>query len=118
MCKTLYIYFGIALLVGALMGLCLHSCSAFSMSLLKKEGNVDDETELNISSFAVRKQKRRGNRALPSTLNDSKGWSGKDGDRFDPQLDIERSRSDRGRSRNASVPNTILEEDDTSEDGV
>ena len=115
--QTLYIFFGVAIFIGALTGTSLHYITSCMISILHLESQPEEEEgERSLAEYRARKQEikekedplrevTRKSLTLPKTdailANDLKNWGWK--------------KEERGRSRNGLIPNTILEEEDSSE---
>ncbi|KAK3169451.1 hypothetical protein OEA41_008834 [Lepraria neglecta] len=114
--ETLYIFFGVAVLIGVLTGTSLHYASGFIISVLNLESQREEPRGRTLASF--RRNKQRKMEDPPLKLEPKFGGL--------PMIDLtpkeeymewEWSKQGRGKGRNGLIPpNTILEEDST-EDG-
>ncbi|KAI9881353.1 MAG: hypothetical protein M1830_003360 [Pleopsidium flavum] len=105
--ETLYIFFGVAALVGAVTGLVLHLSSSFVATTLSLDA-VTEEQGRTVASYRAEKQRAKlsiprigAQRKIDRSLKtDYADWLGKD----------------KGQGRKGLLSTTILEENDDSED--
>ena len=114
--QTLYIFFGVAVLIGILSGTVLHYVSAFGFTVLNLERHSEKQSGKSIDSYRAEKQMRaeqkdpflKLKRRDVSVVDGGGGLSG-------GYADWQRPKQDRGRTGPRLVPNTILEEDSTDD---
>ncbi|KAL9640177.1 MAG: hypothetical protein Q9164_000445 [Protoblastenia rupestris] len=103
--ETLYVFFGVAIFVGVLTGTSLHFVSSFTISILRLEAQPEeDERGRTLAKYRAEKLVG-GNRTTPE--NDSALMNG--------LKDWRWAKEERGRPTKGLIPNTILEEEDSSE---
>ena len=95
------------------MGLILHYFSRYIASVFRLEDYPDNEPFLDDSSFVSEKGATRKDRALLAGSYRSTELSG-----VDPMADSRFMGSDGSKRQRGRSINTIIEEDDTSEDGL
>lgn len=103
-------------MVGVLTGTSLHYASAFLMSLLNLDSRHGEPRGRSLSSYRAEKRRRLGRDSLPKVKQTGILPIG-DGNLKEEIVGWKRSNEDRGRHRNGLIPNTILEEEDSTEDG-
>lgn len=108
--QTLYIFFGVAVLLGALTGTSLHYASAFLTTLFDIKSNHEEPRGRMLSSYRSEDQRPLDKDSSPNP-NQTRKFSMSDGS---DHRGWERSNKGRGSHRN--VPNTILEEVDSTDD--
>lgn len=109
--QTLYVFFGIAVLVGGLTGFSLHYVSAFFVSILNLESHPNEYRGRTLASYRAERQARKDTRDPLRKLEQRSDLS-KDIDTLkDEHAAWERLKKIRGRTGGQLVPNTILEED-------
>ncbi|KAI9721448.1 MAG: hypothetical protein M1812_002210 [Candelaria pacifica] len=109
--ETLYIFFGVAAVVGILTGSVLHLSSSFLITTLNLQSGPEEDEPLPISIVAARRQKRSARLETPMVKL-------KQSPRIDTSMNREYAdwlEKDRGRRKNGLLSTTILEEDDDSE---
>ena len=111
--KTLYIFFGVAALIGLLTGTSLHYVSAFFISLLNLESLPEEQRGRTLASYHTKEEGREKDDQLLK-LKHRGGLSRNDGALKDEYVNWSLSKQERGRGK--KVPTTILEEDDSLED--
>ena len=117
--KTLYIFFGIAGLVGLLIGTSLHYVSGFFESLLDLEGQSREQKERMLDNYRAGNvdQRRKTERPLKRKHRGREVKNHCVAFR-DGHANWDLSKQERGRGKNGSRPTTIIEEDDNWEDGI
>ncbi len=116
--QTLYIFFGVATLVGILTGTSLHYMSSFIGTLLNLEGHEEAQQSRGRTLAAYRtekreKQRQKGDMGL---LKIPKYTPQASGDVSPKEKSMDLFRPDRG-TKGSLLGTTILEEDDSSEGG-
>lgn len=110
--QTLYIFFGVAVLLGALTGTSLHYASAFLTTLFAMDNRHEEPRGRRLSSYRGEKQGSLEKDSAPSVTQTRMSSSG-DGREHSGW---KRSNKGRGSHRNGLIPNTILEEVDSTDD--
>jgi hypothetical protein len=114
--QTLYIFFGVAVLIGVLTGTSLHYVSGFMLSLLDLKSQPEEQRGRTLASFRRDKQRRMED---PLTTFEPRVGGLPMNDITPNDEYVERDWSNQGRvkGRNGLIPpNTILEEDSTEDD--
>ncbi len=115
--QTLYIYFGVATLVGILTGTSLYYISVFIRTLLNLDGHIEEPRGRTAAVYRAEKKEKQKLMTNAVFLPIS---------RYTPQASLDVSpkeeyvdllRPDRGRRKGSLIGTTILEEDDSSEEG-
>ena len=117
--QTLYIFFGVATLVGILTGTSLHYISGFIGTLLKLESRDEAQQSRGRTLAAYRIEKREKQRQKGDTglLKIPRYMPQASGDVSPKEESMDLFRQDRGRRKGSLIRTTILEEDDSSEGG-
>ena len=113
--QTLYIFLGVAVVVGALTGTSLHYISSFMISFFRLEPTSAEEAAegRSIAEYRAEKQDHENNKdPLGKILRNNKLLRN-DAAMANELKDWEWAQGERGRK--GLVPNTILEEEDSSE---
>lgn len=112
--ESLYIFFGIAALVGILTGTSLHYISGFIISALNLDSSPEGQRGRTLASYRAEKQARRDAKDPITNLRQKDdGLRRKDLRVREEYMNWNSSKQDRGRGGNRF--NTILEEEDTSD---
>lgn len=116
MLQTLYIFFGVAILIGVLTGIGVHYVSGFAISVLSLESHMSEQRGRTLTSYRAEKQSRleQGNPLME--LKQQNGLLVDNGGLNGEYVEWERPKKDRGRAGSRLVPNIILEEDSTEDD--
>jgi hypothetical protein len=114
--KTLYIYLGVAAVIGLLTGFLLHISSSILVSLFNLNPAPEETTQSAASVRAARETKKLEQAWQSSTFKSERAWkaeSSRDSKYAEwLETDLGKRREDQGLFRQ-----TILEEEDDSEDG-
>ena len=112
--QTLYIFFGIAALVGIVTGMSLHYVSAFIISILSLESPPEKPRGRTLASYRAEKQKRWNVNHSVMKLRQIDG--GPKRNEFHSEEDCTNKGSAKPNRRpGGSRFNTILEEEDSSD---
>lgn len=112
--KTLYIFFGIAALVGIVTGTSLHYVSEFITSILNLDASPEAQRVRTLTSYRAEKRERRDAKdPIMKLRQKDKGLQKNDLKLREDYVDWKLSKQDRGRG--GSTFNTILEEEDSSD---
>ena len=112
--QTLYIFFGVAVLIGILTGTSLHYVSRFIILLLGLESRPEEQRGRTLASYRKEKQQRLDNMLLKV---ETRGGRRPVNDVTPTEEYVDWDRLKKGRSeRGDGLINTILEEDSTEED--
>ena len=111
--QTLYIFFGVAVLVGVITGTSLHYVYSFISSLLDLEGQPEEHRGRTLASYRREKQQKADD-PLVKVETRGGGLPMSDVTPKEEYRDWEWSKQDRGKRRNGLI-NTILEEDSTDD---
>jgi len=99
-----------------LTGTSLHYASAFLTSIFNLESTHEELRGRSLSSYRAEKQGRSEGDSLP--MAKQRGTLPiADGNLIDEYVSWKGLNKDRGRHKNGLIPNTILEEEDSTEDG-
>ena len=114
--KTLYVYFGVAVLVGVLTGTSLHYASKYVRTTLQIESHFE-KSHRGLAGYRDARRKRVEGRIQPSAsvvikIHQPKIGGGLE-DEYDDWLKQDKTRQ----NRKGAIPSTILEEDDSSDNG-
>ncbi|KAG8532118.1 uncharacterized protein KY384_003755 [Bacidia gigantensis] len=117
--QTIYVFFGVATLVGLLTGTGVHFASRLVASILHIDALAKESGQRGRTIAEYRASK---DESLEQTDDLGKAVQQveiqrKDTERANELKDWDWAAEDRGRSRNGSLPNTILEEEDSSDYG-
>ncbi|KAL9129130.1 MAG: hypothetical protein Q9217_002340 [Psora testacea] len=118
--ETLFVFLGVALIVGALTGTSLHYISDFTISILHlKADPQQEERGRSLAKYRANKRELKEQDApLRKLIRKNKITPQDDGVLLNELKDWEwLAKEERGRPRNGLIPNTILEEEDSSEGG-
>lgn len=109
--QTLYIFFGVAVLVGVITGTCLHYVYSFISSLLEMMGQPEEQRGRTLASYRRQQQQKAED---PLVKVEARGGRLPMGDVTPKEeyRDWEWSKQSRGKKRDGLI-NTILEEDST-----
>lgn len=114
----MYIFVGVAVVVGAVTGLTIYGASKFIIAILRLDHPLDKPRGRTLESYRADKEERRAKRdPLGELIRESVEAQNKSSSAKDEMLDWVKREQGRGRN-NGMIPNTILEEDDTSESGL
>ncbi|KAI9700441.1 MAG: hypothetical protein M1836_002456 [Candelina mexicana] len=112
--ETLYIFFGVAAVIGILTGSVLHLSSSFLVTALNLESVPAEHEPLPLSIAAARRKKRAERSEVPMAKLKQR-----------PTIDTSLIRDytvwlekDRGRRKNGLLSTTILEEEDDVSEGI
>ncbi|KAF6223482.1 hypothetical protein HO133_000325 [Letharia lupina] len=112
--ETLYIFFGIATLVGLVTGTSLHYVSGFITSILNLDSLPEQQRGRTLASYRAEKQERRDAKdPIMELRQKDEGLQGNDLRLREDYMNW--SLSKQGRGRGGPRFNTILEEEDTSD---
>ena len=112
--QTLYIFFGIAALVGIVTGTSLHYVSGFIISILNLDSSIEEQRGRTLASYRAEKQERRDAKdPILKFRQKDEGLQRNDLKLREDYTNWNLSEQDRGRGGNRF--NTILEEEDTSD---
>ncbi|KAL9124346.1 MAG: hypothetical protein Q9175_008231 [Cornicularia normoerica] len=111
--QTLYIFFGIAALVGIVTGTSLHYVLGFIISILNLDSSPEEQEGRALASYRAEKQERRDAKDPIMRLRQKEGLQKNDLSLREECMDWNTSKQDRGRGGNRI--NTILEEEDSSD---
>lgn len=112
--ETLYIFFGIAALVGIVTGTSLHYVSEFITSILNLDASPEAQRVRTLTSYRAEKRERRDAKdPIMKLRQKDKGLQKNDLKLREDYVDWKLSKQDRGRG--GSTFNTILEEEDSSD---
>ena len=111
--QTLYIFFGIAALVGIVTGTSLHYVSSFIMSLLDLDRSPKEQRGRSLASNLVEKRERAHAEIPILESRQKQRLQNNDLDLREEYMDWNRIM--RGRERGGIRINTILEEEDSSD---
>lgn len=119
--QTLYIYFGVAIVVGALTGTSLHYFSTFVITALQLERTREEKPGRSVAPYRAEKVEKQAKKGpLRKLLLPGRTRLKSDVAVKNELQDWQIGNEERGRGRNGRnglIPNTILEEDDSSEVG-
>ena len=114
--QTLYIFFGVAALVGILTGTSLHYASGFIASVLKIDSRAEEGQAKSLAEYRAERQEKLENEARSLALPQVALTQPKPGGAMKDEYG-DRLKQDKGQQRKKGIiPSTILEEDDSSED--
>ncbi|KAL9102904.1 MAG: hypothetical protein Q9163_001996 [Psora crenata] len=113
---ALYKFLVVAVIVGAAMGTCLHYFASFMIHSLRLEARAEEEGR-GRSLAEYKREVKEQEDPLRKLISKSKVLARSDGALANERMDGEWAKDERGGSRNRSIPNTILEEEDSSEGG-
>ena len=118
--KTLYTFLGVAIVIGAVTGTGLHYMTGFIVSLLHLAPEPAEEPELerSLPTYREDRRERTADIDVSAKLVHDASLARNQTPAARQLKDWEWSREERGRSRSGLIPNTILEEDDSSEYGL
>ena len=112
--QTLYIFFGIAALVGMVTGTGLHYVSGFIISMLNLQASPEQQRGATLASCRAEKQVRQDAKdTIVKVVQNDEGFQR---DKYllrDDLVNWNTSKQDRGRGGDRF--NTILEEEDSSD---
>ena len=112
--QTLYIFFGIAALVGMVTGTGLHYVLGFIISMLNLQASPEQQRGATLASCRAEKQVKQGAKdTIVKVVQNDEGFQG---DKFMLRDDLVKwntSKQDGGRGGNRF--STILEEEDSSD---
>jgi len=113
--QTLYIFFGVAALVGLVTGTGLHYASGFIASVLKIDSRAEERQARSIAEYRARRQEQLEKEArspmLPQVALSQPQVGGAMKEEYHEWL-----RQDKGlQGKKGLIPSTILEEDDSSD---
>ena len=111
--QTLYIFFGVAVLVGVITGTCIHYAYSFISSLLDLMGQPEEQRGRTLASYRRQQQQKAED---PLVKVEARGGGLPTGDVTPKEeyRDWEWSKQSRGKKRDGLI-NTILEEDSTDD---
>ena len=111
--QTLYIFFGVAVLIGVISGTSVHYVYSFMSSLLDLEGQPEEHRGRTLASHRREKQQKAED-LLVKVETRGGGLPLNDVTPKEEYRDWEWSKQSRGKKRNGLI-NTILEEDSTDD---
>lgn len=119
MWQTLYIFIGIAVVVGALIGITLHYLSRFMVSILRLDipPTVRSGKDFSPQRHWPQPSEQMQEEDAWRDAVFSKARMASGSDLTDSLIGWDVAQENRGRPRSGLIPNTILEEDDSSDDG-
>ena len=109
------------MVVGILTGTSLHYVSGFMVSVLRLEVQSQaNQGGRSLANYRAEKLEREVKKEDPleKLVRESKALPRDDSALANELKDWQWAKEKRGRSRNGSMPNTILEEEDSSEGGL
>ena len=113
----MYIFVGVAVVIGAGTGLTLHFASNFTTAILGLDHPLEEPRGRSLGSYPTEKQEIRQRDASGNLIRESVEVQSDLPPTKGEMLDWVKREQDRGRN-NGMIPNTILEEDDSSEAGL
>ena len=114
----MYIFMGVAVVVGAVTGLTIHGASKFIIALLRLDHPLEEPRGRTLESSRADKEGKRAKKdPLGQLIRESVEAQNEPVPVKDEMLDWIKREQGRGRN-NGMIPNTILEEDDSSESGL
>ena len=111
--QTLYIFFGVAVLVGAITGTSVHYVYGFISSILDLEGQPEEHRGRTLASHR-RERQQKAEDLLVKVETRGGGLPMSDVTPKEEYRDWEWSKQSRGKKRDGLI-NTILEEDSTDD---
>ena len=115
--QTLYIFFGVAALVGIVTGTGLHYASGFMASVLNIDSRAEERQVRSVAEYRAKRQEKRKKEARSPVLPEIGLSQPKPGGAMREEYSEWLKQNKGVRRKKGVIPSTILEEDDSSEDG-
>lgn len=117
--QTLYIFFGVAVLVGVLTGTSLHYASGFLITILKLESQATEQRERTLATYRAEKlEKLEEAEPLLKLQSEKESETNIDVTLRRELADWTWGKQQQDRRKRGLIPTTILEEEDSSEGGL
>ena len=114
--QTLYIFFGVAVLVGTVTGTGLHYASEFIAPLLNIDSRAEERQVRSVAEYRAKRKEKREEARSP-VLPEIRLSQPKPDDAMRKEYSEWLKQNKGARRKKGGIPSTILEEDDSSEDG-